>query len=193
MVEYCAGEFQMLEDRKLVARVKRGDKVALRMIYEKYERDLFTLAAHLLADPAGAEDVLQDVIVAFVQSVHGLSLRGSLKAYLATAVANRARDHYRRESRRRISSLDAAEHLGASDDGPVRTVIRAEQMQEVEVALAALPYEQREVVMLRVHADMKFREIAEHQNVSVKTALSRYQYGLDKLRAMLDGEVPNEP
>jgi len=165
----------------------------LRVIYEKYERGLFTLAAHLLADPASAEDVLQDVIVSFVQSVHRLSLRGSLKAYLATAVANRARDHYRRTSRRRFTSIDGAEQVAASDQGPVRTAIRAEQMQRVAAAVAALPYEQREVVMLRLHADMKFREIAKHQNVSVKTALSRYQYGLDKLRATLDGEVRNGP
>jgi RNA polymerase sigma-70 factor (ECF subfamily) len=183
----------MLEDRKLVARLKRGDKDALRLIYEKYESDLFTLAANLLADSARAEDVLQDVFVSFVQSVHRLNLRSSLKAYLATAVANRARDHYRAASRRRFSSMDAADHLVASDKGPVRTVIRAEQMQQVEAAVAALPYEQREVVMLRVHAEMKFREIAKHQNVSVKTALSRYQYGLDKLRATLDGEVRDEP
>jgi RNA polymerase sigma-70 factor (ECF subfamily) len=183
----------MLEDRMLVGRLKRGDKDALRVIYEKYERDLFTLAANLVADPASAEDILQDVIVSFVQSVHRLSLRGSLRAYLAAAVANRARDHYRRGSRRRFSSIDAAEHLAASDQGPVRTVIRAEQMQRAAAAVATLPYEQREVIMLRLHADMKFREIAKHQNISVKTALSRYQYGLDKLRATLDGEVRNGP
>lgn len=183
----------MLEDRKLVAQVKHGDKGALRAIYDRYERDLFTLAVSLLGDPAGAEDVLQDVFVSFVQSVHRLNLRGSLKAYLATAVANRARDHYRRAARRPFSAIDAAEYLVASDQGPVRTAIRAEQIQQVEAAVAALPYEQREAVMLRVHADMKFREIAKHQNVSIKTALSRYQYGLDKLRARLDGEVRNGP
>ena len=181
----------MLADRTLVARVKRGDKDALRAIYDKYENDLFALAARLLADPAGAEDVLQDVFVSFVQSVHRLSLRGSLRAYLATAVANRIRDHYRKKTRLRLAPLDVAGHLAASDRGPVRTAIEAEQIQRLEVAVAALPYEQREVVVLRLHADMKFREIAKHQNVSVKTTLSRYQYGLNKLRVALDGEVRN--
>ena len=63
-------------------------------------------------------------------------------------------------------------------------------MHKLRAAVAELPYEQREVVMLRVHAGLKFREIAAHQSTSIKTALSRYQYGLDKLRSMLNGEVP---
>ena len=58
--------------------------------------------------------------------------------------------------------------------------------------MVTLPYEQREAVTLRLHADMKFREIARHQNVSIKTVLSRYQYGLDKLRVILNGEVQRE-
>ena len=47
----------MLEDRRLLWRLKRGDRDALRRIYEKHEGDLLTLAANLLRDPATAEDV----------------------------------------------------------------------------------------------------------------------------------------
>jgi RNA polymerase sigma-70 factor (ECF subfamily) len=55
--------------------------------------------------------------------------------------------------------------------------------------MTKLPYEQREAIILRLQGDMKFRQIAEMQGVSIKTSLSRYKYGLDKLRSMMNGEV----
>lgn len=179
----------MLDDNRLLRRVKRGDRDALRLIYEKHEGDLLSLAANLLHDPDRAEDVVQDVFVAFVRSAPKLRLRRTLRAYLATAVANRVRDHFRRRVRRPTVSLEDAAHLTADVRGPVHMVIDNEQMHKLRQAVGTLPYEQREVIMLRVHADMKFRDIAEHQNVSVKTALSRYRYGLGKLHSMLNGEV----
>ncbi len=179
----------MLEDRRLLWRLKRGDKDALRLIYEQYESDLLTLAANLLHDPATAEDVVQDVFIGLVRSVPRLELRRTLRGYLATAVANRVRDHYRRKPQVPLVSLEDAGDVPAGGDGPVQMAIDSEQMQRLRSVLEELPYEQREVIMLRVHAGMKFREIAKHQETSVKTALSRYRYGLDKLRAMLDGEV----
>jgi RNA polymerase sigma factor (sigma-70 family) len=179
----------MTDDKLLLRRLKQGDKDALRAIYVKYEGTLLALAANLLNDPALAEDVLQDVLVTLVRSVHRLNVRGSLRGYLATAVANRTRDYYRRKPRQQIMSIDKAAHLAAGDDGPVQMVIRSEQARKARAAMTELPYEQREAIVLRLHADMKFREIAKLQNVSVKTALSRYRYGLDKLRSMLNGEV----
>ena len=179
----------MFDDRKLLWRLKCGDKDALRAIYEAYQGDLLTLAGNLLHDAAMAEDVVQDVFIGLVRSVPRLELRRTLRAYLATAVANRARDHYRRKPRARLASLDDAGEVPAGCDGPVQMVIDDEQMRRLRSAVAELPYDQREVVMLRVHAGLKFREIAKHQNTSIKTALSRYQYGLDKLRSMMDGEV----
>jgi len=179
----------MLEDRRLLWRLKRGDKEALRLIYERHEGDLLTLAANLLRDPATAQDVVQDVFLGLVRSAPRLELRRTLRAYLATAVANRVRDHYRRQVRERLAPLDDAGHVAAGSDGPVQMVIRSDEMRRLRAAVEELPYEQREVIMLRVHAGMKFRQIAKHQDVTLKTAISRYRYGLDKLRSMLNGEV----
>ncbi|MDY0356418.1 MAG: RNA polymerase sigma factor [Sedimentisphaerales bacterium] len=181
----------MTEDTQLLERLRRGDKDALRTIYEKYQGTLATLAAGLLDDHATAEDVLQDVMVSLVRSVHRLNIKGDLRAYLATAVANRARDYHRRRSRRAsgLVPIDEVGHVTAGDDGPLQMVIRDERLLLLRSALEALPCEQREAIVLRLHADMKFREIARFQNVSIKTALSRYAYGLDKLRSRLNGEA----
>jgi len=64
-----------------------------------------------------------------------------------------------------------------------------EQAEQFEDLLARLPYDQREVIVLHLHHGTRFSEIAEAQHVSINTVQSRYRYGMDKLRSMLNGEV----
>ena len=56
-------------------------------------------------------------------------------------------------------------------------------------ALSQLTFEQREAVSLHAQTGMKFKAIAKLQNVSINTVQSRYRYGLDKLRSILDSET----
>ena len=64
-----------------------------------------------------------------------------------------------------------------------------EQWQLLMRAMDELSYQQREAVLLRLKNDMKFREIAKVQNVSVHTAMARYKSGLNRLKSNLNGEV----
>ncbi|MCP4261082.1 MAG: sigma-70 family RNA polymerase sigma factor [Planctomycetes bacterium] len=179
----------MLEDRLLLWRFKRGSREAFRLIYEKYADGLLSLAANLLNDKADAEDVVQDVFISFVKSVEKFRLRGSLKGFLSTCVLNRSRDYIRKNRRRRTFKANQAEQATTYVKNPVQLVLRSEQLQELSHAVAELPYEQREIIVLRLHGDMRFKAIARLQNISIKTAQSRYRYGLDKLRSILNGEV----
>ncbi len=90
----------MIEDRILVWRFNRGDVAALCRIYEKYRDGLLKVAAALLNDRSGVEDVLHDVFVDFAQMTGRFHLQGSLKGYLSICVANRARDRNRTMQRR---------------------------------------------------------------------------------------------
>jgi len=178
----------MLEDEVLKWQFKRGSDEALTLIYEKYLEPMLTLAMGLLNDPGAAEDVVQDVFVSFAQSRRNFRVRGSLSGYLATSVVNRVRD-YRRRLGRQANGLSHQIDRSGEPDGPERAVILSEQAKLLNQAVAQLPEEQREVVLLRLKADMKFRDIAKLQQTSTNTVLSRYRYGLEKLRSMLDGEV----
>jgi RNA polymerase sigma-70 factor (ECF subfamily) len=79
------------------------------------------------------------------------------------------------------------ENIGCSagTTDPVKVLIDREESARLFDTLVKLPYDQREVFVLHVQAGMKFREIAELQNVSIKTVLSRYRYGIEKLQALL--------
>ena len=179
----------MLEDRILVWRLRQASEWALRRIYDKYEDDLLTLAANLLGRTDQAEDVLQDVFMKFIESIDTFELTGGLKGYLARCVANRSRDYLRKGRRRTGEPMEAAAAVESTRRGPLQTVIAIEQQQRLGTALSRLPYEQREAVLLHLQAGLKFREVARVQSVSAKTAESRYRYGLNKLRSMLNSEA----
>jgi RNA polymerase sigma-70 factor (ECF subfamily) len=182
----------MLEDRYLVWRLKRGSAHALCRIYNRYESDLLTLATNLLGRTGYAEDVLQDVFVKFLESIDTFELTGSLKGYLAKCVANRARDYLRRDRGHAAEAIaDFGSRMADCEvaPSPVETVIVEEQRQRLVAALAQLPYEQREAVLLHLQGGLKFREIANVQGVAAKTAESRYRYGIEKLRSLLNGQV----
>jgi RNA polymerase sigma-70 factor (ECF subfamily) len=178
-----------MEDILLVFRCKRGSKEALSRIYEKYKRDLLLLAIALLNDTSGAEDVVHDVFVRFVEDSHRFRLTGSLKGYLLTCVANCARNRNRAAYVRAGITTNPLELSNSGSDDPSAAVVCNEQLQQLSAAMAQLPYEQREVVMLHTHGAMAFDTIAESQGISVNTAKSRYRYGLDKLRLILNHEA----
>ena len=178
----------MFEDELLKWKFKRGSSEALSRIYEKYVHSLLSLAMGLLNDPHDAEDVVQDVFVSFARSAGSFGLKGSLKAYLATSVVNRARDKLRRgrSHQRRVERYTAA---SAQAGGADKFLVYSERCERLSRALAELPYEQREAVLLKVKQSMTLKEIAKLQGVSISTVHGRYRYGLDRLRALLDGEI----
>ncbi len=177
----------MIEDRLLLYRFKRGDPDALRRIYKKYEVYLLTVATALLNDIGTAEDVLHDSFVAFAESARKVRLEGNLRSFLATCVANRSRDLMRKRSRN-YESLNKADSFTYDGKGPDLAAVCNEQLERVAHAIAMLPYEQREVVVLHLTAGLMFRQIADLQKVSVNTVQSRYRYGIDKLRSILNGD-----
>jgi RNA polymerase sigma-70 factor (ECF subfamily) len=181
-------ELIMIEDELLKWRFRRGSPEALARIYEKYVHLLLSIAMGLLNDPHEAEDVVQDVFVTFAQGANGFGLRGSLKAYLATCVVNRARDRGRSE-RTRQRFADGCTTMPIGTDEADRSLVYSERCERLSRALAELPYEQREVVVLKVKDGLKLKDIARLQNVSISTAHGRYRYGMDKLRTLLNGEI----
>lgn len=176
----------MIEDRILVWQFNRGDAAALCRIYEKHRDALLRVAAALLVDHGGVEDVFHDVFVDFARSAGRFRLSGSLRGFLSVCVANRARDMNRSRQRRPAADLAEASGRTASENGPEQEALARERAAAIESALMALPDEQREVLVLHLQGWMTFRQIAELREISVNTAVSRYRYGLQKVRSALE-------
>jgi RNA polymerase sigma-70 factor (ECF subfamily) len=179
----------LLEDKLLIGRINVGDTEALRRIYEKYRSDLLGIADALLNDAGAVEDVLHDVFVNFSSQAGHFELKGSLKGYLAICIANRARNVNRQGRPISAEQVDEDGPRTSGQPNPLETAGHREQRCIVACALAKLPQEQRQVIVLHVLGGIRFREIAHQTGESINTVQSRYRYGLRKLQSLLNGQV----
>jgi RNA polymerase sigma-70 factor (ECF subfamily) len=179
----------MIEDKLLIWRIKHGSSDALGRIYKKYKDNLLRLAFALLNDRDAAEDIVHDCFVSIAKSADKLKLSGNFKSYLTTCVVNRVRNANKAGRRQEIVGLDEAEAVVSDFKRPDQWIIDSERLRLLNNAMAQLPYQQREVIILHAQGEMKFKAIAELQGVSINTVQSRYRYGLDKLRSILNSEV----
>ena len=177
----------MIEDKILVWQLRYGKREAMAKIYCKYEPMLLTIAAAILRDTVGAEDVVHDVFMGLAQSPEKIPLGGHLRSFLAVCVTNRAKDRLR--GRRVSVSLNEMEFHVPKGQEPEMMATQQEHLQLAWSRLGQLPPEQREIVVLHLIAGLKFRQIASNLGISINTAQSRYRYGLEKLRTLFNGEL----
>ena len=179
-----------MTDSLRMTRRKQGSRDALRGIYEKYRDGLLILAIALSHDVNIAEDAVHDVFVAFARNFESFKLTGSLKGYLAKCVVNRVRDLMRKkQSGAKILSQERACSEAPDLSEPGRLIVCNEELKLLSSALATLPHEQREVIVLHIHGQMRFRVIAKSLGISVNTVKGRYRYGIRKLRSILNSEI----
>jgi RNA polymerase sigma-70 factor (ECF subfamily) len=179
----------IFHDKRVIRQIRLGDKEALQALYQTHKEDLYLLAYAMLRDRHSAEDVVHDIFVSFVQSVRTLNLKSSLKSYLATSAANRARDILRK-CKFTPADIESCPEPAAIHN-PAEQMEKSDLSDKLVKGLVSLPPEQSEAILLRIRNNMSFRQIAEFLNISASTAQGRYRYGLDKLRSMLNGEMKN--
>lgn len=170
-----------------------GDESAWRAIVQAYGRRVFALARSRRLDPERAEEIAQSVFVTVAQHVRtgAYTEKGRFESWLFQIAMNRIRDEGRRAARRGPT-------VDPSDLGGLRARTPRERTDEQDLAalrtaLDALGESDREVVELRHHAGMGFREIAELLAEPLGTILARHHRALRKLKDLLEsGPRPPE-
>jgi RNA polymerase sigma-70 factor, ECF subfamily len=153
-------------------------------IYARHRQGLFTLALLITRRPDRAEDAVHDAFARLC----GVDSRGIADpvAYVFAAVRRAAIDQVRRA--KRTGADEAAVSIFAAGDGatPESSAMGAERTQWVMAAIEALPPDQREVVVLRVYAELTFAQIAEVLAQPLATVAARYRRSLERLRGQLE-------
>ena len=143
---------------------------------------LYRYALFLMADPAGAEDAVQQAFVKMARGGPPWSDIRAAEAYLRVAVRNECYRTLRRDRSRRQTETQAAALL----EPAVEPAPAEDERQALEKALKALPAGQREVLHLKVYEQMTFQQIGARLEIPLNTAASRYRYALERLRQILD-------
>jgi RNA polymerase sigma-70 factor (ECF subfamily) len=161
-----------------------GNERSFEILYDRFSVRMFRAALRMLGSREDAEDAVQDVFLSAVRSRERLGDVRDLTAYLFAALHRAAGKLALRRGKAVPVCTEAAEQAVApaaqseSDDF---------DWLRVQEAIQRLPYEQREVMTLKIDGELTFAQIAQVMGVGISTASSRYHYALQKLRNSLLG------
>ena len=175
-------------DAVLIKRFLHGDESAFEELYHRYRRQLYAFLNNLIGAGAECDEVFEETWLKVIDRLPSYNDEGRFSAWLFRVGRNLFYDRLRRSRHER-------EHLSLDVDDPPPIAAPAGydpgtrlELNEVEklvnAAVAELPEELRETFLLRQQG-VAFKEIAEIQQCSINTALSRMQYALRALRKSL--------
>ncbi len=177
-------------DAELIHAYIHGQEQALEVLINRYKDKVYTSIYMLVKDKYLAEDIFQDAFLKMIKTIKDgrYAEQGKFLPWAIRVAHNLCMDHFRR-SRQQIpvtlpDGQDISIFFGASDlvaDG----IEKREVHQSVRKLVEDLPEEQREVVVLRIYADLSFKEISDLTGVSINTALGRMRYALINLRKLI--------
>lgn len=182
-------------DEDLLRQISSAQSNALAILYDRYGRLVFSLALRMVGNTAAAEEITQDV---FVQVWNNAATYqpalGKVTTWLTSIARYRSIDLLRRRNIRPDGHMleDSLEDLalsGGREELPETQVEAKTDKQQVHLALADLPEEQRAVLFLAYFQGLSQPEMAAALNQPLGTVKTRVRLGLQKLRRMLeDGE-----
>lgn len=177
-------------DAELVHSYMNGNEYALEILINRYKDKVYTSVYMLVKDKYLAEDIFQDAFLKMIKTIKEgrYAEQGKFLPWAIRVAHNLCMDHFRR-CRQNIpvtlpDGQDISSLFGASD--LVADGIEKRQVHDsVRKLVEDLPEEQREVIVLRIYADLSFKQIAELTGVSINTALGRMRYALINLRKLI--------
>lgn len=173
-------------DAEALARMARGDESGLAELYDRHATPVYSLALRIVRRPEDAEDVTQQVFTqAWRTSARFDASRGVVAAWLLMMARSRAIDCLRRRNPARDGISDDERLAAIPDPEPsVEYVVATrEQVERVQVAIDALPAEQRVAVELAYYDGLTQSEIAERTSTPLGTVKTRVRSALHTLRS----------
>ena len=178
------------EEQILVMRAQRGEQDAFRVLVERYQKLVYTLALRMLNVPADAEDAAQEAFLSAWKALPRFRMDAKFSTWLYRLTVNAATDMLRRR-RKEPDSLDDAERpvqAADSTDTPEEAAQRAERRAMVRRAIGALSENHRQILLLREVTGLSYEEIGAALKLSPGTVRSRLARARKELREELLAE-----
>ena len=186
-----------ITDDELIDGYLRGDIHCFDDLLKRYEVKLFNYIYRFIGQRQEAENIFQDVFSRVINHLAYYRKSGKFSAWIFKIALNRCMDHLRKHKKiatlslnQQYSSVDdqgcSLENLIVSDTPSSSTEVHKVEIQRLlQEEIACLPDKQKQVLMLRIYAELSFKEISHVLHCSINTALARMQYALKHLRARL--------
>jgi RNA polymerase sigma-70 factor (ECF subfamily) len=178
-------------DNQLVARTLNGDVGAFNDLVARWETALYHFVVRYLGDTEEARDICQEAFLKAYTNLDRFRGQAKFSSWLFQIALNQCRTQFRRKKSRPTVSLDEDDEMShlrlvpADAESPDASAIKSQHATELQVALAALPEDQRTAIILKEYHGLKFREIAEVLETPESTIKSRLYHGLESLAKSL--------
>ena len=188
------------QDAQDMTRLARGHDAALNSLMERHAEKLFHYLIRSLQDESDAADLAQETFVKIFQNRAKFDRHQKFSTWLYAIASNLVRDRYRWRARHRHVSLDAENEqtdsslkdtLAATELRPDQSAQTEERAEIVRRAVAALPDELKQPLILAVYQDLSQAEIATILDCSVKAVETRIYRARQQLRVTLAGFIPS--
>ncbi|WP_053827086.1 RNA polymerase sigma-70 factor [Lascolabacillus massiliensis] len=176
-------EYARNEDHALFILLKKRDKKAFAMIYDKYHRYLFAISLKYLKNTQMAEDVVQHVFVKLWEHTTGIQIEINLKNYLFTMTKNYILNIFRDQKDKVSFNYENAQvEIPVQDD--IIKDIEDKQMRDILYKVVdMLPPQKKEVCMRKLKSNDSNQQIAAKMGISVHTVKAHYQESLKIIRS----------
>lgn len=180
-------QLSQYSDAELIHAYTHGNENALEVLINRYKDKVYTSVYMLVKDKYLAEDIFQDAFLKMIKTIKDgrYAEQGKFLPWAVRVAHNLCMDHFRKTRQLIPVTLpdgqDICTLLGTAEL-PSDGIERRQSHDDVRKMVEDLPEEQREVIVLRIYADLSFKEISELTGVSINTALGRMRYGLINLR-----------
>jgi RNA polymerase sigma-70 factor (ECF subfamily) len=174
------------KERELTKRAKKGDEGAFEDLVRAHQRKLYNYIYRLCENHDDAAEITQK---AFVKAYFSLgNFRGDslFRTWLFRIALNTFRNHVRDEGRRKHQTLDGLDP--PAQEKTFSMMVQKEERKKLAEAVQTLPERQREAVVLRVHEEYSFNEVAGIMGCSVGAAKASYHQGVKKLKESIRGD-----
>ena len=175
-----AVNIESTDDSRLIDRVLDGDTNAFNLLVWQWEKPIYNYIYRMVPNPDDALDLCQESFLKAFRELGSLKDKDRFSSWLYRIAHNVCYSRFRKEQGKTFVELDP--NVGASR-------MPIENRLAVEKALADLPDDQREVVVLKIYQGLKFEEIAAVQDAPVSTVKSRLYMSFDKLKLVLGEQV----
>jgi RNA polymerase sigma-70 factor (ECF subfamily) len=176
------------KDSELIAQYRNGSDAAFDLLVDRHQSKIYTTIVLIVKDQKVAEDLLQDVFVKVVNTLHSdkYNEEGKFQPWVMRVAHNLAIDYFRKSKRYPVIVFEDGSNLFNSlrfaEENVEDRQIKEDTIALVKRLIDELPETQKEVLVMRHYLDLSFQEIAEQTGVSINTALGRMRYALIHLR-----------
>ncbi len=177
-----------MDEADQIKRFLDGDANALCALVEAYRKPLFSFIMQLTGKENDADEIFKEVWLKAMHALPRYRHKDRFASWLFKIAHRQIIDRSRKRKWLLSSDMESDGHTApeaASRTTPRDVVLDHELGALVREAVATLPRAQREVFLLRMDANLTFKEIARIQKTSINTALARMSYALEKLRDQL--------